>query len=211
MMSELNHALQWRYATKKMNGQGVPAEKLDRILEAIRLAPSSFGLQPYHVTVVADRAVRSRIHESACVQPQVVEGSHLLVFAHWADIQDQQVDAYINNIAETRGVSVASLEGFARSIKSSMQNKTLEQRQQWAARQVYIGLGYGLVAAALEQVDATPMEGFEPAIMDEVLQLSEQGLKSVVLLALGYRDEARDSLASAPKVRRSKAQFFTIL
>lgn len=203
----LIEALNWRYAAKKMNGKAVPQEKIDNILEAIRLSASSFGLQPYHVIAVSDHETKAKIHELACPQPQVLEGSHLLVFAHWTSIDEQKIEEYIRLTAETRGVSVDSLTPFADSMKGSFLTKSGEEQQLWASRQAYIGLGHGLVAAALEHVDATPMEGFNPAKMDEVLGLTERGLKSVALLALGYRDEDKDYLAGAQKVRRKKEEF----
>ena len=208
---ELIDALQWRYATKKMNGKAVPTEKVDTILEAIRLAASSYGLQPFEVLVVEDASVRGKIHEEACPQPQVVEGSHLLVFAVWDQIDDAQVDRYIQDMAETRGADPDSLTGFANSMKGSFHLKSPEEQRAWSSRQAYIALGHGLVAAALEKVDSTPMEGFNASKMDEILDLKTKGLRSVVLLALGYRDEEQDYLAGAAKVRRDKKDFFTTI
>nr|WKN39706.1 NAD(P)H-dependent oxidoreductase [Tunicatimonas sp. TK19036] len=205
---ELIDALNWRYAAKKMNGKAVPQEKIDNILEAVRLSASAYGLQPYQVIVVSDHITKGKIHEEACPQPQVVDGSHLLVFAYWDQIDDAKVDDYIKLISETRGVAPESLTGFADSMKGGFHSKTAEEQQLWASRQAYIGLGHGLVAAAMEEVDATPMEGFNAEKMDEVLGLKEKGLKSVALLALGYRDEEQDFLAKAPKVRREKEDFF---
>lgn len=205
---ELLDAMNWRYAAKKMNGQKVPAEKLDTILEAIRLSASSVGLQPYTVIVIDNHELKGKIHEKACPQPQIVEGSHLLVFAYWADIDASQIDAYIQLIADTRGVSVESLTPFADSIKGNLLSKTPEDRAIWASRQAYIGLGSALIAAATEQVDATPMEGFNAKVLDDLLDLPAKGLRSVALVALGYRDAERDFLAKAPKVRRSKKDLF---
>ncbi|MEQ9438401.1 MAG: NAD(P)H-dependent oxidoreductase [Cyclobacteriaceae bacterium] len=205
---ELIDALNWRYATKKMNGKVVPQEKINKVLEAIRLSASAYGLQPYQVIVVSDHITKGKIHEEACPQPQVVDGSHLLVFAYWDRVDNAKVDDYIKLIAETRGVTSESLTGFADSMKGGFSGKTTEDQQLWASRQAYIGLGHGLIAAAMEEVDATPMEGFNTEKMDEVLGLKEKGLKSVALLALGYRDEEQDFLATAPKVRREKEDFF---
>lgn len=205
---ELIEALNWRYAAKKLNGHPVPEEKVNTILEAIRLSASAYGLQPYRVIVVSDHAIKGRIHEQACPQPQVVDGSHLLVFAHWDRIDDAKIEEYIALTAKKRGASPESLTGFADAMKGSIGSKSVEEQQRWAARQAYIALGHGLVAAAMEEVDATPMEGFNPEKMDEILNLKEKGLKSVALLALGYRDEEQDFLAHAAKVRREKEDVF---
>lgn len=205
---ELLELLNWRYATKKMNGQTVPAEKVDNILEAIRLSASSAGLQPYKVIVVSNRELLAKIHEQACPQPQVVEGSHLLVFASKTGIEEAFIDAYMNRIATTRNAPVESLRPFSDSIKGGFLSRSAEVNAQWAARQAYIALGVATVAAAVEQVDATPMEGFNNAAMDELLGLKEEGLQSVVIMALGYRDAEKDFLAGAKKVRMSREELF---
>ncbi|SFC66889.1 NAD(P)H-dependent oxidoreductase [Spirosoma endophyticum] len=205
---ELLEAMNWRYAAKKMNGQKIPAEKVDTILEAIRLSASSAGLQPYNVIVIDNHELKGKIHELACPQPQIVEGSHLLVFAHWANVEAAQVDAYMQLIADTRNVPVESLRPFADSIKGNILSKTPEEQAIWASRQAYIGLGSALIAAATEHVDATPMEGFNAAALDKILDLPAKGLRSVALVALGYRDAEKDFLAKATKVRRSRKDLF---
>lgn len=206
-MSLIN-ALNWRYATKRMNGQKVPAEKAEAILEAIRLSASSMGLQPYTILVVEDEALRAQIQQVAYGQPQIVEASHLLVFAAWDNISEAQVDAYINQIAAERGVAPQQLAGLRDMLMGPVTRNTPEQNYQWAARQAYIAFGTAIAAAALEQVDATPMEGFDAAALDELLNLKEKGLRSVTLLPLGYRDAENDSLASAKKIRREKDKLF---
>ncbi|WP_192820672.1 NAD(P)H-dependent oxidoreductase [Rufibacter sp. LB8] len=200
--------LQWRYATKRMTGAKVPQDKLDTILEAIRLSPSSMGFQPYTVLVVEDLETRKKIQAVAFQQPQIVEASHLLIFAAWDPLSTQQVQAYMQQIADERGVSMDTLAGFAGSINNMISNGTPEENFHWAAKQTYIGLGIGLAAAASEKVDATPMEGFMPAALDELLGLKEKGLRSVSLMTLGFRDTANDPLANAKKVRRPKENFF---
>lgn len=202
--------LNWRYATKRMNGQAVPQDQLQNILTAIQLAPSCAGLQPYDVIIVSDKDVLKKINEEACQQPQILEGSHLLVFAAWKNLTADQVEEYINRIASTRNVPLESLDGFKSNLMQ-FTGRTPEQNHNWAARQAYIGLGVAAVAAAYEKVDATPMEGFNPAALDKVLGLEEKGLGSVVIMALGYRDEANDYLLGAKKVRRSTEAMFTIV
>lgn len=200
-MSVLNDALNWRYAAKHMNGDTVPGDRLDRILDAIHLAPSSFGLQPYTVLVIDSPALRQRIQDQAAQQPQITECSHLLTFATWDPVEESAVDELIGRIAAERGVPLEELAAYRDTIKGTVRGKTPEQRVEWAARQAYIGLGHALSAAALEQVDASPMEGFDPAELDHLLDLRAQGLRSVVLVALGYRDTDTDWLAGLKKVR----------
>lgn len=204
----LMEALHWRYAAKRMNGRKVPQGTLDTILEAARLAPSSYGLQPYSVLVVKDAAVRDRIRQAACDQPQVTECSHLLVFAAWVEVDGRHVDELISLTAEARGFDPMELEGYRQSLHSAVAGFAEPAlRHQWAARQAYIALGTALAAAAAERIDASPMEGFDPTALDALLGLEEQGLRSVVLLALGYRDTEQDYLAGAAKVRWPRERF----
>jgi nitroreductase len=205
---ELLKALSWRYATKRMNGQRVPDEKVNTILEAIRLSASSLGLQPYRVIVVDDADLKAKIHEKACQQPQIVEGSHVLVFAAYKNINEDMVNDYITRIANERGVEVSQLGDFKQMINGFLSSKSVQDIVAWNTRQAYIGLGHGLVAAAIQEVDATPMEGFDPNEMDNVLGLGELGLQSVVVLTIGYRDPEKDYLANAQKVRLPMDTFF---
>lgn len=205
---KLLDALKWRYATKRMNGQQIPEEKLNNILEAIKLAPSSLGLTPYKVIVVEDVETRKKLQPHFYNQPQIVEGAAVVIFANWTNITEKEVADYMNEIASQRGVAIESLADFSNMINGSVKNKTQEELQVWAAKQTYIALGFGLVAAAAEQVDATPMEGFAPEGVDEVLGLKASGLHSVVALTLGYRDEAADYMVNAKKVRRDNDKLF---
>ena len=205
---ELLKSLEWRYATKKMNGEKVPQDKLERILEATRLAPSSYGLTPYHVIVVEDQKLKEELQGACYGQTQLSESSAVLVFATWDNITDESVDIYIQETANQRGISVDMLGEFSGMIKGSLSNMTQDQKISWAQRQAYIGLGFALVAAATEEVDSTPMEGFVPSSVDTVLGLEELGLKSVVVLPLGYRDTENDYLASLKKVRWENEKFF---
>jgi nitroreductase/dihydropteridine reductase len=201
-------ALTWRYATKRMNGDAIAEEKLNTILEAIKLAPSSLGFTPYSILVIKDKATREKMLPHCYNQPQVVEGDVMIVFAAWTNFNEGQVDKFMGEIAEKRNIPVDSLNGFAANIKGKINNSSHEDLMIWAEKQVYIALGFGLAAAAVEGVDSTPMEGFVPAGVDEVLGLKEKGLTSVCLLALGYRDEEKDFLSKAAKVRRADEELF---
>lgn len=200
--------LQWRYATKRMNGQKVPAEKVERILDAIRLAPTSIGLQPFTVFVIEDEATRTKIAPAIYNQPQIIEGSHVLVFAAWKDYSPEKIDAYLDQMASLRGVQVSALDGLKSMIVGAVSGKSPEGLLDWNMRQTYIAFGVGIVAAAEEKVDATPMEGFDADALDVALGLNEKGLHSTVVMALGYRDEKNDHLNGAAKVRREKEKLF---
>jgi nitroreductase/dihydropteridine reductase len=205
---QLIKSLEWRYASKKMNGQAVPQEKVDNILKAIQLTPSSMGLQPYTVLVITDPELKKQILPIAYNQSQITDSSHLLVFAAWADIMPEQIAEYIEHTAQTRNMPLDALDGFKNTLLGIITKNTTEENYQWAARQSYIAFGTAIAAAAEERVDATPMEGFDASALDNLLQLREKGLRSVTMLPLGYRDEANDWLASLPKVRRQKEKLF---
>lgn len=205
---DLLDALNWRYATKRMNGNHVPEEKVERILDAIQLSASSMGLQPYTILSIKNDELKEKLKPAAYNQPQITEGSHLIVFAAWNDISEQQIDAYLQQIADVRGVAIDTLADFRTSLVKTVESKSPDERYEWAARQIYIALGTALTAAAVEKVDATPMEGFVPDKVDDILNLHEKGLRSVAMMALGYRDEENDFLANVKKVRRDKEELF---
>jgi nitroreductase/dihydropteridine reductase len=200
---KLLDALQWRYAVKKMNGTKIPAEKLETIIEATRLAPSGFGLTPYSIIVVEDEDTRKKLLPAFYNQAQVVDGSAVIVFAAWNTISEKEIEQYMQEIAEERGVAVDTLKDFSGAINGSFKNKTAEQARVWADKQAYLALGFTLIAAAAEEIDATPMEGFKPDAVDEALGLKALGLHSAVAVTLGYRDAANDYLSGAKKVRRA--------
>ena len=196
-------SLKWRYAVKKMNGTKIPAEKLDTIIEATRLAPSGFGLTPYSIVVVEDEETRKKLLPAFYNQAQVVDGSAVIVFAAWNTISEKEIEQYMQEIAEERGGEVDTLKDFSGAINGSFKNKTPEQARVWADKQAYLALGFTLIAAAAEEIDATPMEGFKPDAVDEILGLAALGLHSAVAVTLGYRDAANDYLSGAKKVRRA--------
>lgn len=209
-MSIVNERLAWRYATKKYDaGKVVPAEKLERIIEAVRLAPTSSGLQPFELLVVTNPEIREKIKAVAWNQSQITDCSHLLVFAAWDDITADRVNMMFDLTNDIRGFKNEGWENYRQSLLQIVGGRTKEENYQAAARQAYIGLGIALTAAAFEEVDATPMEGFDPAAVDEILGLGSRQLRSVVLMPLGYRAAEGDWLVNLKKVRRSRENFVT--
>lgn len=203
----LIEVLEWRYATKKMNGQIVPADKMERILEAARLAPTSSGLQPYNILVITNQAIKEKIKAIAWNQSVVTECSHLLVFAAWDNYTPERINKMFDLTNEVRGFTNEGWENYRQSLLSTYPARDPEVNFQHAARQAYIGFGIALTAAAAEQVDTTPMEGFDPKALDEILRLKEKGLRSAVMLTLGYREVSGDWLAKLKKVRRKREDF----
>ena len=207
MKDHILKQLNWRYATKAYDStKKISADDWAVLEEAMVGAPSSFGLQPYKFIVVADPEVRAKLRAAAWDQGQVTDASHLVVFAYKKNLTDGDVDRFIDHIAAVRGVDASALAEYSGMIKGSVAAKTPEQVAVWNSRQAYIALGFLLKAAAMLGIDATPMEGFDPAQFDEILGLAGSDYASVVVAAVGYRDEANDWLASLPKVRFSKEE-----
>jgi nitroreductase len=202
MANTLLEQLNWRYATKKMDpSKAVPQEKVDAIVEAIRLAPTSSGTQPFELFVVTNADVKAKLRVAASDQAQLTDGSHVLVFAAWDNYTDERIDAVTQLNVDARG-DLPMLNAYYDNLKANYVPRDAEVNYAHAARQAYIALGVGLVAAAEQEVDSTPMEGFDPDQVDEILGLRARGLRSVVLLPLGYRDASADWLLSMPKVRK---------
>ena len=201
--------LHWRYATKKMNGAKVPQEKVDYILEAARLAPSSSGLQQYKLIVISDQALLAKIKGLAYHQSQITDCSHLLVFVAWDGYSHERVSNVFNYTMDERNLPHSNMDAYKSNLLGMLDAATPEWQAHHAAKQSYIALGLAMAAAAEQRVDATPMEGFVADQLDELLQLTGSGYKSAVLLPLGYREEANDWLVNMKKVRTPKADFVT--
>ncbi len=199
-MKTLLGAMQWRAAVKKFIPQALSKDQMDLLLETVRLAPSGFGLQPVKLVVVTNPDVKAKLRAAGYGQPQISEASALFVFAVQTTLDDAFVDRYISDISETRGVPVEMLADYSNMMKGSLSSKTPEQRIEWAAKQAYLSLGALIVGAAVEGIDVGPMEGFDPSQFDEILGLTEKGLASKVIAAVGFRDDA-DPYLAMKKVR----------
>lgn len=208
----LNDILNWRYATKKMDpSKTVSEDKVERILEAISLAPTSSGLQPFEVIVVKNPDTRAKLRAGANDQAQLTDGSHLIVFAAWDRYTAERIDAVRDQLETERGFKNEGLTAYYENLKAAYLAQDPEVNFQHAARQAYIAFGIGLTAAAEEKVDTTPMEGFDPDAFDKILGLRERGLRSVVIMPLGYRDDSEDWLVNLKKVRRPRNEFVKLV
>lgn len=199
--------LSWRYATKKMNGQKVAQEKIDYILEAIRLAPTSSGLQPFKVIQITDPQLKAKIQPIAFGQSQIVDSSHLLVFAAYDKYTKERFDQTFQQQERERNLAPGTLDDYKNTLINNFSKLTTEQQFEHAARQAYIAFGIAIAAAAEQRVDATPMEGFNAQQLDELLDLPKLGLRSVTILPIGYRDESNDWLVKMKKVRVNPEDF----
>lgn len=207
----LEQTLNWRYATKQMNGKAVSQAKIDTIIKAAHLAPSSSGLQPFKIFVITNPELKAKIQPVAHGQQQIVACSHLLVFAAWDNYTKERIDQVFEHSNEERGLDSSATEAYVTRLWDAYSKRPAEENYQHAAKQAYISLGFALLTAALEEVDATPMEGFDYEGLDNLLGLREQGLRSAVMLALGYRDAEKDWLVNLKKVRTPEDEFFVEL
>jgi nitroreductase/dihydropteridine reductase len=198
----VNEALNWRYATKRMTGETVPDHSLNTILEAIHLSPSSFGFQPYEILVISDPDLKAKIQPVAFNQNQIVESSHLLVFAAWDKYTEERIDHEVDFMAKVRSVSDEDATTQKNIAKNFFKEKSDDFHFAHAVKQSAIALGVAILTAALEGIDASPMEGFNPIALNALLGLPERGLKSATLLALGYRNPENDWNLKLPKARK---------
>jgi nitroreductase len=201
--------LTWRYATKQFDpGRRISSQDWAALEEALRLSPSSGGLQPWKFIVITDPDMRAKLLPASYGQPQITNASHLVVFAAKKNFGEADVDAFINHTAATRGVAVESLTPFRDMLVGGIVRAQDEQaRDAWARNQTYIALGNLLTSAALLGIDACPMEGFDRAQYDEILGLKDQGYDSAVIATLGYR-ASTDKYAELAKVRFPREQIF---
>ena len=206
-MKVIDH-LNWRYATKVFDKEKkIPKEKLDELFEALRLSPSSFGLQPWRFIHVKNPETRAKLREAAWNQAQVTDASDFLVLCSMQDVGPGLVEHFVAETAKTRGVDPSTMESYKEMMMGFVTGTTPENLKVWAGRQVYIALGTLVTSAAMMEIDAGPMEGFDSAKFDEILGLRAQNLHAEVVCALGYRS-ADDKYAEAKKVRDPKKDLF---
>ncbi|MFT5715789.1 MAG: nitroreductase/dihydropteridine reductase [Flavobacterium sp.] len=208
---ELLDKLKWRYAAKAMNGEKVSQDKIDSIIEAASLAPTSSGLQPFEIMIVTNQEIKAKIKEIGWKQSVITDCSHLLVFAAWDTYTAERINKMFDLTNDIRGFKNEGWENYRQMLLSSYPQKDSEENFQHAARQAYVAFSQSLAAAAFEEVDSTPIEGFDPDACDKILGLREKGLRSCVILALGYRDSENDWLVNLTKVRKSKEDLVTYI
>ncbi len=210
-MNQFIESQNWRYATKQFDAtKKISLSNLEILKEAVRLSASSMGLQPYKVLVVDDPTLRTQILPAAYGQKQVVDASHLFVFASEYQVGETEIDSYMATIAATRGINTEALAGFRTMVVNSVTKMDEITKENWTAKQVYLALGNLLNAAADLRIDATPMEGFNPSAVNNILGLQEKGLHAVALAAIGYR-HVDDKQQHLIKVRKSQTELFITL
>lgn len=208
---ELLDKLNWRYAAKAMNGEVVSEAKVDNIIEAASLAPTSSGLQPFEIIIVKNPEIKKAIRAIAWDQSVVTDCSHLMIFAAWDTYTEDRINKMFDLTNEVRGFKNEGWENYRQMLLNNYPQRDEEVNFNHAAKQSYIAFSQAMVAAAYEAVDTTPIEGFDPEALDEILNLRAKGLRSTVMLTLGYRDADKDWLANLKKVRKSKEDLVTVI
>ena len=205
---ELIESLNWRYATKKFDpNKKIKPEDLETIKEAVRLSASSYGLQLYKVLVIDDPEIREKLKPASWGQTQITDASHLFVFCNYTDVNDQNIDDYLDLKADTQKLDREGLVDYGNMMKGAVSGMSETIKSQWTARQTYIALGNLLAACSMLRIDACPMEGFEPAKYNEILGLNEKGLNASVIATVGYRSE-EDQTQHLKKVRKPAESLF---
>ena len=208
---ELLAKLNWRYAVKAMNGKKVPQEKIDNIIEAISLAPTSSGLQPFEIIVITNQDIKEKIRPIAWNQSVITDCSHLFVFAAWDTYTADRINKMFDLTNSIRGFKNEGCENYRQMLLGSYPQKDAEENFNHATKQAYIAFSQAITAAAFEGVDSTPLEGFDANALDEILGLRAKGLRSCVMLPIGYRDSENDWLVNLTKVRKSKEDLVTLI
>jgi nitroreductase len=199
--AQLLASLEWRYATKAFDTRKLPDATWAALEESLRLAPSSYGLQPWKFIVVNDPALRAKLRPVSWNQSQVTDASHLVVFARRTEVTEADVNEFFNQMVSERGADATKLEPYRQMMLGGVVNgKDASAQKDWAARQLYIALGQLMGAAAAMAIDTCPLEGIDPDAYTEILGLKGTGYEVVVACAVGYRS-AEDKYAGMKKIR----------
>lgn len=198
----------WRYATKKFNPKKNLAESdLELIKEAIRLAPSSYGLQLFKVIIVKDEKLKSKLKSASFNQSQILDASHLFVFCNYTKVFEQDIDLYIDTRSKIQKQPINELQGYGEFLKKNLLNKNTSETSIWTTNQVYIALAHLMTACATLQIDSCPIEGFDIKKYNEILELDERHMNAAVVAPVGYRSNS-DNSQNDKKVRKSSGILF---
>ena len=203
-------ALNWRYAVREFSTEVIAPAKLQQLLDATRLSPSSYGLQPYHLLVIQSPQLKQQLLEFSLGQDKVAQCSHLIVFAAHTDIGDATVNRYVKQFSQTRAVEMSQLVNMEEHYNAALAVMEQPQRQEWAHQQAYIALGNFLTCAALMKIDTCPMTGIEFDGYDRVLGLREKNLTVTAVCPIGIR-HPQDASAREKKVRFAERDMVTLL
>lgn len=203
-------ALSRRYSVKKFNNQIIPQETLHNILESGKLSASSLGLQPYKILVVESEKMKEKLIPAFYNPSQISTCSHLVVIVSKKNIEENYIQGYFKHISEVRETPIEQLTPFRNSIHQHVNQKTQDEIFNWAEKQSYIVLANLMYAAAIENIDSCPMEGFRQDLIEEILNINPETEKVTVTLALGYRSE-EDHFQHMKKVRKPNEKLFKFI
>lgn len=201
----------WRYAAKAMNGDTVSDDKVEKIMEAISLAPTSSGLQPFEVIIIKNPKLKEKIRKIAWDQSVVTDCSHLIVFAAWDTYTEERINKAFDYTNTVRGFTNEGWDNYRQMLLSIYPQRSADENFTHTSKQAYIAFSYAIMAAAELKIDSTPLEGFDPIKLDEILNLNEKGLKSCLMLPIGYRKTDDDWLVNLKKVRKPMNELLSII
>ncbi|QZE15212.1 NAD(P)H-dependent oxidoreductase [Halosquirtibacter laminarini] len=203
--------LEWRYATKSFNTtKSVSKDDLDKLIHAVQLTPTSLGLQTFHLHVIESHELKQELFLASFNQQQVVQASHVMVISYYPQVVEKQVDEIIAIKSKLENIPVSTLVPFKEFVMGYINRMEPQDMDIWSAKQTYIAMGVLLSACAELHIDACPMEGFDKNAYDNILNLTEKGLKSSLVIPIGYRD-SEDKYQFMKKVRRDISDLTTFL
>lgn len=209
-MKIIDH-LNWRYATKRFDPKRkVSTEDIEVLQEAVRLAPTAYGLQLFKVLVVSNQEVKEKLKEASFGQRQLTDSSHVMIFCNYLKMESEFVDEYMKKKMRAENVSWESIAGYGDFIKGDLSARSQADTFNWMVHQTYLAMGHLLNACASMQIDACPMEGFDSEKYDTILGLKEKSLHASVIVPVGYR-ASDDSAQFLPKVRKVKEELFELI
>ncbi len=207
-MSNITNNLKWRYATKRFDtSKKISSDNLEILKEAVNLAPTSYGLQPFKVLIIENPQIREKLQKAAWGQQQIVEASQLFLFCNFTEMGPDKVEGYLRLRAKVTNTNYEDTKAYADMMNGQLSVLTQDQVLAWTAKQAYIGLGTLVAAASELKIDSCPMEGFDKNAFDEILGLIDKGVTSAVLVAVGYRSE-EDSTQIYAKTRKPLDEVF---
>ena len=202
MPSKTIEKLQWRYATKRFDSsKTLSEEKLNILKETFNLTATSYGLQPLKLLVISNAELKTQLMPLTYNQTQVRDASHVLILCVEKNIDEKFITDHFKRVEGHRNTPRNILEPFEKALIANFSEKQTPEIRQWMINQLYLTLGALLTVCAMENIDACPIEGFEPEKYNELLGLNKKGLESVIVLPVGYRDES-DFFINLKKVRR---------
>ena len=196
-------SLKWRYAVKKFDTKKDLSEiQIETLKQAFNLTATSYGLQPLKLVIIKNKKIQEKLVPFSWNQQQILQASHLLVICIKDNYTTKEVENYFNLVQKIRNTPDEVINPFKKFLTAEIAKKTQEELYTSNKNQAYIALGNLLTVCASQEIDSCPMEGFTPEKYDEILDLTKNNLKSVLVLPVGFR-ASDDYMKDLTKVRKN--------